>query len=55
MLTPREQEIVACLRANHQNCDIAKALTLSEARVNQLVTQVTRKLTRAAQKFGLAE
>jgi len=55
MLTPREQEIFACLRANHQNCDIAKALALSEARVNQLVTQVTRKLTRAAQRLGLAE
>ena len=55
MLTPREQEIVACLRANHQNCDIAKALTLSEARVNQLVTQVTQKLTRAAQRLGLAK
>lgn len=55
MLTPREREVFACLRANQQNCEIAKALTLSEARVNQLVTQVTQKLTYAAQRLGLAE
>lgn len=55
ILTPREQEIFACLRANQRNCEIAEALTLSEARVNQLVTQVTQKLTRAAQRLGLAE
>ena len=55
LLTPREREIFTCLRANQRNCEIAKALTLSEVRVNQLVTQVTQKLTRAAQRLGLAE
>lgn len=55
MLTPREREVFTCLRADQQNCEIAKALTLSEARVNQLVTQVIQKLTRAAQSLGLTE
>ncbi|RKU30527.1 hypothetical protein C6499_06040 [Candidatus Poribacteria bacterium] len=55
MLTPREQEVFACLRTDQRNCEIAETLTLSEARVNQLVTQVTQKLTRAAQRLGLAE
>ena len=55
ILTPREREIFTYLRANHRNCEIAEALTLSEARVNQLVTQVTQKLTCAAQRLGLAE
>lgn len=55
MLTPREQEVFACLRADQRNCEIAEALAISEARVNQLVTQVTQKLTGAAQKLGLAE
>ena len=54
-LTPREQEIFACLRNNQRNCNIAKALALSEARVNQLVTQVTLKLTDACRRLGLAE
>lgn len=55
MLTPRERKIFACLRDNQQNCEIAEALTISEGRVSQLVKQVTLKLTKAAQRLGLAE
>lgn len=55
MLTPREREIFACLRENQQNCEIAEALTISEARVSQLVKQVTLKLTNAGRHLGLAE
>lgn len=55
MLTPRERKIFAYLRDNQQNCEIAKALTISEGRVSQLVKQVTLKLTKAAQRLGLAE
>ena len=55
MLTPREQEIFARLRENQRNSEIAKALTLSKARVSQLVTQVTRKLNHAARNLGLTE
>ena len=55
MLTPREREVFAYLRKDQRNCDIAQALTLSEARVNQLVTQVTQKLTHAAERLDLAE
>ena len=55
MLTPREREIFMCLRDHQQNCEIAEALTLSEARVNQLVKQVTLKLTVAGQRLNLAE
>jgi len=54
-LTPREREIFACLRENQQNCDIASLLNLSEARVSQLVKQVTLKLASAGQRLGLAE
>ena len=55
MLTPREREIFDCLRDDQQNCEIAKALTISEERVSQLVKQVTLKLTNAAQRLGLTE
>ena len=55
ILTPREREIFACLRENQQNCEIAKTLTISEARVSQLVKQVTLKLTNAGQNLGLRE
>ena len=55
MLTPREREIFACIRENQKNCEIAQALTLSEARVNQLVKHVTLKLTNAGQRLGLTE
>ena len=55
MLTPREREIFACLREDQQNCEIAEALMISEARVSQLVKQVTLKLTNAGRHLGLAE
>lgn len=55
MLTPREREILACLRGNQQHCEIAEALTISEARVSQLVKQVTLKLTNAGRHLGLAK
>lgn len=55
MLTPREREIFACLRENQQNYEIAEALTISEARVSQLVKLVTLKLTNAGRHLGLAE
>ena len=55
ILTPREREIFACLRENQQNCEIAKTLTISKARVSQLVKQVTLKLTNAGQNLGLRE
>ena len=54
-LTPREREVFACLRKDQQNCEIAEVLNLSESRVSQLVTQVTQKLTSAAQRLGLVE
>ena len=54
-LTAREREVFACLRENYQNCEIAEALKLSEARVSQLVKKVTLKLTQAGQRLGLAE
>ena len=54
-LTPREREVFACLRENQQNHEIAEALKLSEARVSQLVKQVTLKLTHAGQRLGLSE
>ena len=53
ILTPREREVYTCLRNDYQNCEIAEALTISEARVSQLVKQVTLKLTNAAQRIGL--
>lgn len=55
LLTPREQEVFTCLRDNQRNREIAQILSLSEARVNQLVTQVTLKLRNAAQRFHLVE
>lgn len=55
ILTPRERDIFAYLRENQQNCEIAKTLTISEARVSQLVKQVRLKLTNAGQNLGLRE
>lgn len=54
-LTPREHKVFIYLRENRQNHEIAKVLNISKSRVSQLVTQVTLKLTNAAQRFGLAE
>ena len=54
-LTAREREVFACLRKDQRNCEIAEVLNLSESRVSQLVTQVTQKLTGAAQRLGLAD
>ena len=54
-LTERERAIFACLREHQQNCEIAETLNLSESRVSQLVTQVTQKLRKAGQRFGLRE
>ncbi len=55
ILTRREREVFVCLRDNQQNCEISKALTISEARVSQLVAQVTLKLRRMGQRLGLAK
>lgn len=55
MLTPCERGIFARLRENQRNCEIAADLKISEARVSQLVKQVTLKLTNAAQRLGLVE
>jgi len=55
ILTPREREVFGYLRDDYQNCEIAEALTISEARVSQLVKQVTLKLTNAGRHLGLAE
>ncbi len=55
ILTTREREVFACLRKDQRNCEIAEVLNLSESRVSQLVTQVTQKLTDAAQRLGLAD
>ena len=54
-LTARERDVFACLRENQQNHEIAETLKLSEARVSQLVKQVTLKLTHAGQRLGLTE
>ena len=55
ILTPRERKVFTCLREDRQNHEIAKVLNISKSRVSQLVTQVTLKLTNAAQRLGLAE
>jgi len=54
-LTPRERKVFECIRKNQLNCQIAEALKISQARVSQLVVQITLKLSRAGQRFGLAE
>ena len=54
-LTERERYIFTCVREHQQNYEIAEALNLSESRVSQLVTQVTQKLRKAGQRFGLQE
>ena len=54
-LTPREREVFTCLRKDQRNCEIAEVLDISESRVSQLVTQVTRKLKDIGQRLGLAE
>ena len=54
MLTPRERDVFACIRENQQNYEIAEALEISEARVSQLVTQMTQKLRSAGKSLGLA-
>ena len=55
ILTRRERDVLTCLCDNQRNCEIAKALAVSEARVNQLVRQVKLKLSTAGQKLGLAK
>ena len=55
ILTRRERDVFTCLCDNQRNCEIAKALAVSEARVNQLVRQVKLKLSTAGQKLGLAK
>ena len=54
-LTPREREVFVCIRKDRQNYEIAETLKISKARVSQLVTQVTLKLTREARRLGLTE
>lgn len=54
-LTSRERDVFDCIRENQLNREIAEELKISEARVSQLVAQVTSKLSRAAQKLDLAE
>ncbi|MYB92978.1 sigma-70 family RNA polymerase sigma factor [Candidatus Poribacteria bacterium] len=54
-LTPRERKVFDCIRKNQLNCQIAEELKISRARVSQLVAQITLKLSRAAQRLGLAE
>ena len=55
MLTPRERDVFACIREDQQNYEIAETLKISEARVSQLVTQMTQKLRSAGKSLGLAE
>ena len=55
MLTPRERDVFACIRENQQNYEIAETLKISEARVSQLVTQMTQKLRSAGKSLDLAE
>ena len=55
MLTPRERAVFDCVRKDQLNCEIAEELKISQARVSQLVAQITLKLNRAAQRLGLAE
>lgn len=54
-LTHREQQVFACIREDMLNCDIAKVLKLSSARISQLVRTVEQKLRQECQKFGLIE
>ena len=55
MLTPRERDVFARIREHHLNWEIAEALEISEARVSQLITQMTQKLKSTGQRLGLAE
>ena len=54
-LTPRERDVFACIREDQHNYEIAETLKISEARVSQLVTQVTLKLIDEARRLGLAK
>ncbi len=54
-LTPRERKVFDCIRKNQLNCEIAEGLKISQARVSQLIAQITLKLSHAAQRFDLAE
>ena len=54
-LTRREQQVFAAIRANMKQSDIAKKLTLSKARISQLVGKVESKLIRECQNRGLIE
>ena len=56
-LTRQERAVFDCVRKEQLNCQvaIAEALKISQARVSQLVAQITLKLSRAGQRLGLAE
>ena len=54
-LTRQERAVFDCVRKEQLNCQIAEALKISQPRVSQLVAQITLKLSRAAQRHGLAE
>lgn len=54
-LTRQERAVFDCVRKDQMNCQIAEELKISQARVSQLVTQITLKLSRAGQRIGLAE
>ena len=54
ILTPRERDVFAGLREDQDNCEIARALALSDARISQLVQQVRLKLTRVGFRNYLA-
>lgn len=54
-LTRQERAVFDCVRKEQLNCQIAEELKISQARVSQLVAQITLKLSRAGQRLGLAE
>ncbi len=54
-LTPREQQVFACIHEDMPNCDIANMLKLSPPRISQLVRNVELKLRQECQTLGLIE
>ena len=54
-LTSREHQVFKLLRAGIQPRDIAKMLSLSQARISQISKKVVQKLNRGCQEFGIIE
>ena len=54
-LAPNERKVFRLLRAGRKQRDIAKALSLSPARISQISKKVVQKLNRGCQALGIIE